>query len=88
MDKKNNEVEKKNLDLDAIMNGMNEFLSKIPEDVLKLITERAYKDAKIFLMGNNEKNVQKLTYTIYRTYLLGMFFENKGLLKAVQEYNN
>lgn len=52
--------------IDSVM----EKVESIPDPVLNALTQRSFKDAqKIF---NNELTLEKVTYAIYRAYVLGI----------------
>jgi hypothetical protein len=50
-------------------------LADLPGDFLQAILERAYRDTHQLFKDNEQNDFKKVTYVIYRSYILGMLME-------------
>ncbi|MFW6008069.1 MAG: hypothetical protein ACOCP8_02280 [archaeon] len=50
-------------------------LKKIPDDILKSIMDKSFNDAKDLFKSHKNEDFKQLTYSLYRSYILGMLLE-------------
>lgn len=62
-------------------------LSEIPEQEIKAFLDRAYHDTHELFKENEQNDFKRVTYVIYRSYILGMLIErmrNKSKFEVIK----